>query len=108
MIEPARAGCIVAPMRSSLAPLALVLAAACTHPTVDVRLVFPAGTLKSAVATYDSDGGGPHRRRLRGRAVPELSAEDIGRGTRDAVRHQPVGVPAQLVSVPRVDPSCLS
>ena len=104
MIEPARAGCIVAPMRSSLAPLALVLAAACTDPTVDVRLVFPAGTLKSAVATYDltvvvlTDADCEDARYL------ELSAEDIGRGTRDAVRHQPVGVPAQLVSVPRVDP----
>ena len=91
-------------MRSSLAPLALVLAAACTDPTVEVQLVFPAGTLKRAVATYDltvvvlTDADCEDARYL------ELSAEDIGRGTRDAVRHQPVGVPAQLVSVPRVDP----
>lgn len=92
-------------MRSLLVPLALALGVGCTDPNVEVRLVFPdTGSLKDAVATYDltvavlADAACGDARFL------ELSPEEIARGTRDAVTHQPVGVPAQLVSVPRVDP----
>ncbi len=105
MIDAPRAGCIVPSMRRHLALLAVGLAAACTDPTIEVELVFPgegAGSLAEAVTRYDlavvvANADCDAARYL------ELTAADLRRGTRVFIHDQPVGVPATLTDVPRVD-----